>query len=228
MKRKSISGTFILFFMLPFLSIFFLPSAKTEAATNYVPLAPIPGLTTRPSADFVGPLPEVTLASYLRNLYTFGIGAAVALAIIVIMFGGIEYITSGSGDGKSGGKERIQSAILGLLLALGSYIILKTINPDLLNLTFKLDLLKVEETPTTPPNFVAVNPQFAINPKDIRVNDEGFAIDRNQNLILDSKNQPIYYPQGSVNGTMDYSNVDFSKGPLLLSKASPAPTGSAS
>ncbi|HEY4512699.1 MAG TPA: hypothetical protein VJH63_03535, partial [Candidatus Paceibacterota bacterium] len=51
----------------------------------------------------------------------------------------------------SGGKERIQSAILGLLLALGSYIILKTINPDLLNLTFKLDLLKVEETPVRPP-----------------------------------------------------------------------------
>jgi hypothetical protein len=37
--------------------------------------------------------------------------------------------------GKSGAKKTIQDAIVGLLLALGSYLILYTINPNLVNLS---------------------------------------------------------------------------------------------
>ena len=78
------------------------------------------------------------LSPYLGGLYSFGVAAAAGLAVIMVIWGGIEYITSVAGEGKSGGKDKITSAILGLLLALGSYIILNTINKDLLKLSFDL------------------------------------------------------------------------------------------
>ena len=79
------------------------------------------------------------LSPYLGGLYSFGVAAAAGLAVIMVIWGGIEYITSVAGEGKSGGKDKITSAILGLLLALGSYIILNTINKDLLKLSFDLE-----------------------------------------------------------------------------------------
>lgn len=98
---------------------------------GYVPLATLPGLTTEGNK-------EVELADYLIILYKIGIWTAVILAIASIIWGGVQYITSVGGEGKSSGKEMIQSAIFGLLLALGSYIILNTINKDLLELDFTI------------------------------------------------------------------------------------------
>lgn len=107
------------------------PAAQTPNK-GYVPLATLPGLTTTPGQ-------EKQLADYLIILYKIGIWTAVILAIASIIWGGVQYITSAGGEGKGAGKEMIQSAIFGLLLALGSYIILSTINKDLLELDFTID-----------------------------------------------------------------------------------------
>lgn len=56
-----------------------------------------------------------------------------AIAVLAIAYWGIRYILSGIPGIKSYGKERMWSAILGLLLALAAYLILKTINPDILS-----------------------------------------------------------------------------------------------
>ena len=125
-------------------------------ATGYIPLSTIPSLT---GAEIAA---NGDIGAYLQSLYTFGVSAAAGLAVIMVIWGGIEYITSASGEGKGGGKEKITSAILGLLLALGSYIILNTINPELLTLKFFVEELKVEETPKfTSPSFGAVEAQKA-------------------------------------------------------------------
>jgi lipoprotein-anchoring transpeptidase ErfK/SrfK len=50
----------------------------------------------------------------------------------MIVVGGIQYMGDESIFGKTEGKKKIWAAILGLLIALGSYALLKTINPDLL------------------------------------------------------------------------------------------------
>lgn len=100
------------------------------AQKGYVPLAKLPGITD--------PNKEVPLEQYLIILYKVGIWTAVILAIASIIWGGVQYITSAGGEGKGAGKEMIQSAIFGLLLALGSYIILSTINKDLLELNFTI------------------------------------------------------------------------------------------
>ena len=66
-------------------------------------------------------------------MYQLGVGIATALAVLMVIWGGVEYITTDAIGGKEEGKEKVQNAILGLLLALGSYLILQTINPAFLN-----------------------------------------------------------------------------------------------
>ena len=80
---------------------------------------------------------ENKLADFLVNIFNFGIAAAVALALIMIIWGGIEYMTTDSWTGKEGGKEKITNALWGLGLALVSYLILYTINPCLVVFTDK-------------------------------------------------------------------------------------------
>ena len=61
------------------------------------------------------------------------LGIAAVLAMVMIVMGGIEYMTTELVSSKESGKETIRNAILGLLIALGAYLILNTINPKLLD-----------------------------------------------------------------------------------------------
>ncbi len=76
------------------------------------------------------------LSDFLSQAFQFGLAIAAALAVVMIVWGGVEIMLSESVFKKSEGKQRIQDAIWGLLLALFSWLILYTINPAILN--FKL------------------------------------------------------------------------------------------
>lgn len=63
--------------------------------------------------------------------WAIGVGGLVAFGIIV--YGGILYISSGiSPSKKAEGMAWIKAAIFGLLLLMGGYLLLYTINPNLL------------------------------------------------------------------------------------------------
>ena len=75
------------------------------------------------------------LPSYIRYLFIFGLGAITILALAQMMIGGIQYILSaGNVSKKEDAKDTIQQALLGLGLLLASFLLLRTINPDLVNL----------------------------------------------------------------------------------------------
>jgi hypothetical protein len=76
------------------------------------------------------------LATFLSQAFQFGLAIAAALAVIMIVWGGVEYMLSESLFNKEDGRKKIYNAIIGLLLALVSWLILYIINPDILN--FKL------------------------------------------------------------------------------------------
>jgi hypothetical protein len=76
------------------------------------------------------------LGQFLSQAFQFGLAIAAALAVIMIVWGGVEIMLSESVFKKEDGKKKIQDAIWGLLLALASWLILYIINPDILN--FKL------------------------------------------------------------------------------------------
>src|SRR3989338_2472789 len=117
----------------------------TDTNTTYTPLAPLPGLgdtiQTDPGCEVdkdgnvipgscTNPCP---FGNYLNIIIKLIIGIAAVLAMVMIVMGGIEYMTSDFISSKEAGKDTIRNAILGLLIALGAYLILNTINPQLLS-----------------------------------------------------------------------------------------------
>ncbi len=119
------------FLSIPFL---FLSQFISAIAANegYTLLAPIPTVANSTNTSFV---------EYMKGLYTLFVGLSIVFAVIMIVLGGMEYILAETPFAKGGGKEKIMNAITGLLLVLIASIILHTINPDLLNIGFKLQKL---------------------------------------------------------------------------------------
>jgi hypothetical protein len=105
-------------------------SAVSVFALNYTPLEPnaFPGL-----GDTSGTINTNSLSGFLSNIFSFGIAIAVALSVVMIAWGGIQYMTTDSWLGKQDGKSKVESALYGLALALISWLILYTINPNLVN-----------------------------------------------------------------------------------------------
>jgi hypothetical protein len=101
-------------------------------ALNYEPLegTAFTGFTS------TAPAGASQLGVFLSQAFQFGLAVAAALAVIMIVWGGAEVMLSEGPWGKLNGKEKIWNAIWGLGLALVSWLILYTINPDILR--FKL------------------------------------------------------------------------------------------
>ena len=110
-------------------------------AQGFVPLAPIPGLTEGGVAD------SSNLALFFNNLYKFLIGLAAALAVIEIIWGGLEISTKDSVSKQSDGRERITQAIFGLILVLSPVLVFSIINPNILNLSLNLKPLVLTFVP---------------------------------------------------------------------------------
>lgn len=117
------------FFLLILVMIPFFASAQ-NSNINYVPLSPIPGTLEGEKVQ--------SITRYLPQIFTLTVQIAAALAVIMITLGGIEYIGSESLGTKAAGKKKITNSIIGLLLIIGSWVILNTINPKLLD--FNLDV----------------------------------------------------------------------------------------
>ena len=75
------------------------------------------------------------IGQYIKAIYTYGVGVAVILAVVMIMVGGFLWLTSGGSPDRVGkAKDSITAALSGLLLALFSFIILQAVNPNLISL----------------------------------------------------------------------------------------------
>lgn len=75
------------------------------------------------------------LPEYINYLFIFGLGLITVLALGQMTVGGIKYIlAAGNVATVEDAKETIKQALIGLGLLLISYLLLRTINPDLVNL----------------------------------------------------------------------------------------------
>jgi len=117
------------------------PAAPRSPNVEYVPLVSLPGV---PEGQGVG------LGSYLDSMFKIGIGLAGVFAVLMIVIGGIQYIGGAANpSARTEAKNKITNAIFGLVLALGAWLILYTVNPNLL----KKDIIITPVTPVsgTPP-----------------------------------------------------------------------------
>jgi hypothetical protein len=105
-------------------------SAPEEETKGFELQVDIPGLT-----DINPKSGTSAIGEYIRAIYNYAIGVVGILAALVIMVGGVIWLTAGGNTNRiEKAKSRITAALIGLVIALSSYIILYTINPDLVEL----------------------------------------------------------------------------------------------
>lgn len=120
----------------PFSTLYFTPQIE-------IPNSGISGKTALGSINADGVVISNLLGIYISAIYKYGLSVAGILAAIVMMAGGIMWLASGGDSGQvSKAKSFIGGSLVGLFLLFGTYIILNTVNPDLL----KLDGIKTVTT----------------------------------------------------------------------------------
>lgn len=72
--------------------------------------------------------------TYIQDMFNLLIALAAVAAVFMIVWGGFQYMTTDAWQGKEEGKKKLWNAVLGLLLILSSYLILKTIDPRLVEI----------------------------------------------------------------------------------------------
>jgi hypothetical protein len=84
----------------------------------------------------IGDLVETDdLGEYMQAVYIWVIGAMTTIAIVLLMVQGLRYSFGAmSANAVSAAKKKIIQIVVGLTLLLSTYLILKTVNPQLLNL----------------------------------------------------------------------------------------------
>ncbi len=94
----------------------------------------------------IGDIAEITdVGQWVKIVYTYAVGVAAVLAAVMMMIGGIIWLTAADSGRVSRAKGMISDALIGLALTLGAYVILQTVNPDILQLrTPKVKFVKVE------------------------------------------------------------------------------------
>lgn len=92
----------------------------SSAATNYCSSA---------GGEFVA------LPKCINQIYTISLGAAALLALLMMILGGYYRMTAaGNAEQASKGTEIIMSSLIGIVLLFVAFLLLNTINPDLVNL----------------------------------------------------------------------------------------------
>jgi hypothetical protein len=88
-----------------------------------------------PMIEIPGQGKPSSFGGYVVAIYNFMFNLVGIVAMLMIIIGGFRYMTStGNASAMADAKDMIFNAILGLCLALLSWLILYTINPDLINL----------------------------------------------------------------------------------------------
>lgn len=74
------------------------------------------------------------LGDYINKGYNFALGASVTVAIVILMIGGLRYVMAAQTGETAKAKAMIQNAVIGLVLLIGAFVILYTVNPQLTKL----------------------------------------------------------------------------------------------
>jgi hypothetical protein len=120
--RKKKTGFFVFFFIL--IIPFFVLAQELEV--NY--------------PEIFGEKPETVqygLPQYVKYIFNFAIAAIGLIAFVALIWGGILYLSSaGKPERLREGKDRVFFALIGLIILIFSYIILVTVDPNLLIFEF--------------------------------------------------------------------------------------------
>jgi len=123
---------------------------KKQEPITFKPQVSIPESTITAQAKIQLANNTSLLSDYIIAIFKYSIGIVGIIAAIVLMFGGVRWLTAGGNSGVvSEARTYIIGSLTGLLLSLGSFLLLSTINGNLVNLKIieikpiqKIDLTK--------------------------------------------------------------------------------------
>ncbi|MEK7567656.1 MAG: pilin [Patescibacteria group bacterium] len=142
--RKIVGKTFLIVVVFFVISSPLIVSAEPTAKCNpdqkdtYCLLAPIPFFGDSGDTYKTG-----DIGKYVKAIINLSIVIAAVLAVVMITIGGFKYMTSESIGLKEEGKKNIRDAFLGLVILTSSFLILKTINPELLKFNLNIQTIGV-------------------------------------------------------------------------------------
>lgn len=124
-------------------------AAGDSVPSEYTLLEPLPCIpdtsTDTPTCAKGTMQKQINLNTYLSYIFRLAIALAAIAAVFMITLGGFQYMISEGIGSKDAAKTRIWNAILGLLGAICSYIILYTINPKLVQINPTIDPIVVPQ-----------------------------------------------------------------------------------
>ncbi|MBU6426660.1 DUF308 domain-containing protein [Patescibacteria group bacterium] len=138
------------------------PTVTSAGVKSYTLLEPLPCIPYTYSVDLPGgggmsktvdcpggagaPQTTVDLSTFFIYAFNLLIALSAVAAVFMMVWGGFEYMTSDAWNKKSAGKDKFWNAIWGLLMVLGSYLILKTVNPKLVAIPASIPPISVPAT----------------------------------------------------------------------------------
>jgi hypothetical protein len=145
---KGLKFLILLVILFSFLGCFFVLAAEQGQGKSLeisYPKSPFSGIEISGTKT---PLPV-----FIKYIFEFSVFFVLCISILLLVFAGFKYITSmGNPAAAKDAKERIESAVLGIAIVFFAFLILNTVDPDLLKSRFiipKLNLstkpLKIEE-----------------------------------------------------------------------------------
>lgn len=109
---------------------------KASDPVSFTPQVTIPGSNFIKGQVYKIESDTTTLAKYVKAIYNYLLSIVGIAAAIVLMVGGVMWLTAGGSSERVGqAKSWISGSITGLVLALSSYLIMQTINPQLVSFT---------------------------------------------------------------------------------------------
>ncbi len=98
------------------------------------------------------------LGTFINSAFKIALSLGAILAVLRIAWAGYQYMSSDAWGEKSHAKEILGDVVIGLLLLLGTWLILYQINPDILNLRVRYvtpqenssQFQNVQNVPTAP------------------------------------------------------------------------------
>jgi len=117
------------------------PNIKIDVGANFSAVAPCPTDSSKLCINWI--------SEYIVAIYKYAIGVVGIIATVVLMIGGLVWLTSGGNQTRVGeAKAWIGASLTGLLLTLGSFMILATVNPKLT----QFEPIKIAVPPKENPN----------------------------------------------------------------------------
>ncbi len=119
----------------------------SNGTDGYCAIAPIPSIgDSTGKIDFDSCVingvkdttPGVGFGCYVNSFIKLIIGLVAVFTVVMLIISGLEVMLSDIASEKAAGKARALNAIFGLVIALGSFMLLNTINPHLVNLSVSI------------------------------------------------------------------------------------------